>query len=383
MPSHYATASLGPYVTVISRIRDRLRCVRQPALEGIAEALQYRIAYDVGTLVSATATPEITIRSGARITEGGTASFTISANPAPTSPITVDVGVSQTGDFGATVAATISVSRASTTYTIATSDDTVAETDGSVTATVQSGNGYTVGAMSTATVADDDYDTAPLVVAEDPLVKYATLIQSFYDRITANAQHGDDASGGWNKRFLKAMGHPEYVNYPQAAVTVTRATELYNHGGPGANTAWAGTAEAIQYKLDYDAGTVDPVTLPPTADPMITITGGSGITEGGTASFTISANPAPTSPITVNVGVSQTGDFGATGAATVSVSGASTTYTIATSDDNVKEDDRSVTATVQSGTGYTVGSASTATVAIADNDFDRSRRKTRWSSTRR
>ncbi len=51
------------------------------------------------------------------------------------------------------------------------------------------------------------------------------------------------------------MGHPEYVNYPQDAVTVARATKIYNHGGPGANTAWEGTAEAIQYKLDYDART--------------------------------------------------------------------------------------------------------------------------------
>ncbi len=236
-----------------------------------------------------------------------------------------------------------------------------------MTATVQSGSGYTVGTASTATVAvaDDDYPTAPLVQAEDPLVKYATLVQSFYDRITDRATHGDDASGGWNKRFLKAMGHPEYVNYPQDAVTVAQATDLYNHGGPGANTAWEGTAEAIQYKLDYDAGTVNP---PPDPDPVITISGGSGITEGGTASFTISANPAPTSPITVNIGVSESGSWGASGASTVSVSGATAAYTIATSDDNVDEADGSVTATVQSGSGYTVGNASSASVNVSDDD---------------
>ena len=42
------------------------------------------------------------------------------------------------------------------------------------------------------------------------------------------------AAGGWNKRFLKAMGHPEYVNYPQAAVTVADARDRWNDG---ANTA--------------------------------------------------------------------------------------------------------------------------------------------------
>ena len=67
--------------------------------------------------------------------------------------------------------------------------------------------------------------------------------------------------------------------------------------------------------------------------------------------------------------MSENGDWGATGAATISVSGASTTYTITTSDDQVDEADGSVTATVEAGTGYTVGSASSASVNVADNDL--------------
>ena len=50
------------------------------------------------------------------------------------------------------------------------------------------------------------------------------------------------------------MGHPEYVNYPQAAVTVADATRLWNHGGPGANVAWNGTVEAVTYAEEYFAG---------------------------------------------------------------------------------------------------------------------------------
>ena len=360
----------GPAVSVGEATNRRTMPADNPHWEGIAEAIQYKLDYDAWASVNPPPPdpdPVITISGGSGITEGGTASFTISANPAPTSPITVNIGVTETGDWGPSGAATVSVSGATATYTIDTSDDQEDEADGSVTATVQSGSGYTVGTPDAASVnvADDDLTTSPLVSAEDPLVKYATLVQSFYDRITDRATHGDDASGGWNKRFLKAMGHPEYVNYPQDAVTVAQATDLYNHGGPGANTAWEGTAEAIQYKLDYDAGTVNP---PPTPDPEITISGGAGITEGGTATFTISANPAPASPITVNIGVSQSGSWGATGASTVSVSGATAAYTIATSDDNVDEADGSVTATVQSGSGYTVGTASSASVNVADDD---------------
>ncbi len=105
-----------------------------------------------------------------------------------------------------------------------------------------------------------------------------------------------------------------------------------------------------------------------TSMPEITISGGSAITEGGSATFTISASPAPTSAITVNIGVSQTGDYGATGAATVSVGGATTTYTISTSDDDADEADGSVTATVQTGNGYSVGTPASATVTVRDND---------------
>ena len=337
----------------------------------VTATVQSGTGYTVGTASTATVAvsdddvPEITISGGSGITEGGTASFTISANPVPASAITVNIGVSEAGDFGASGPATVSVSGASATYTVSTINDQADEADGSVTATVQAGSGYTVGATSTATVTVADDDPAPEPqeeTPEPPLEKYATLVQSFYDRITANAQHGDDASGGWNKRFLKAMGHPEYVNYPQAAATVQDARDRWQNG---ANTSWDGTVEAIQYKLDYDAGTVNP---PATSDPEITISGGAGITEGGTASFTITASPAPASPITVNIGVSQSGSWGATGAATVSVNSATTTYTIATGDDQVDEADGSVTATVKAGTGYTVGTASTATVTVADDD---------------
>ena len=108
---------------------------------------------------------------------------------------------------------------------------------------------------------------------------------------------------------------------------------------------------------------------PPVVTPVVSITGGSAITEGGTASFTITASPAPASSITVNIGVSQNGAFAASGAATVSVSFATTTHTISTADDSVDEADGSVTATLKDVSGYTIsGSNGAATVNVADND---------------
>ncbi|MYC36761.1 MAG: hypothetical protein F4X66_07585 [Chloroflexi bacterium] len=302
----------------------------------------------------ATVLPNITISGGSGITEGGTASFTIEANPAADSPITVNMGVSQNGDWGATGATTVSVSGASTTYTITTSDDQVDEADGSVTATVKSGDGYTVGSASSATVAVVDDDDPP-PDPEPPLEKYADLISTIKNDYIQD-HDDDDAHPRW-KRVLKAFGEPDYVDYPKDAMTSQEARQLYDDNGWA---RWEHIGDALEYNENYQpAGTTDP---------EITISGGNGITEGGTASFTISANPAPASAITVNVGVSQQGDFGATGASTVSVSGASTTYTITTTGDEVDEADGSVTATVKTGDGYTVGSASSASVNVADDD---------------
>ncbi len=316
------------------------------------------------TIKDSPPTPEVTITAGSGITEGGTATFTISANPAPASPITVNVGVSQSGSFGAVGTATVSVSGATTTYTITTSDDNVDEADGSVTATVQSGSGYTVGSPASGTVAVSDDDVPEVTItAGSGITEGGTATFTISANpapaspITVNV--GVSQSGSFG-----AVG--------TATVSVSGATTTYTitTSDDNVDEADGSVTATVQSGSGYTVGSPASGTVAVSDDdvPEVTITAGSGITEGGTATFTISANPAPASPITVNVGVSQSGSFGAVGTATVSVSGATTTYTITTSDDNVDEADGSVTATVQSGSGYTVGSPASATVNVADDD---------------
>ena len=109
--------------------------------------------------------------------------------------------------------------------------------------------------------------------------------------------------------------------------------------------------------------------------PEVSVSGGSGITEGGSASFTVSASPAPSADLDVKVTVTQSGDYGATtGQRTVTVpTSGSVTFTVGTTDDDDDDDDDeadgSVTATVDAGSGYTVSSSQgAATVSVADND---------------
>ena len=116
------------------------------------------------------------------------------------------------------------------------------------------------------------------------------------------------------------------------------------------------------------------VTVRDNDEPVVSITGGSGVTEGAAASFTVSASPAPAAPLDVTLTVAQSGDFAASGetgsrTVTVPVTG-SVDVEVATVDDGADEPDGSVTATLGTGTGYTVAAAPdhAATVAVSDND---------------
>ena len=355
------------------------------AWDGTVDAVTYAEQYFAGKTTpppTADPDPEITIAAGSGVTEGTAATFTVTADRAPDADlsVTLNVAEAQGSDFVAASdegakTVTIEAGKTSATLTVATDDDGTDEPDGSVTATVQAGTGYTVGATSSGTVAiaDDDEPVTPVVddtlPAAHPVMKHAAVVKRFYDRLTAGNQHGDGAAGGWNKRFLKAMGHPEYVDYPQAAVTVADATRLWNHGGPGANTAWDGTVDAVTYAEQYFAGTTTP---PPTPDPEITIAAGSGVTEGGDATFTLTATPPPAAPLEVTVTVAVEGAFGITaGERTVTIpTSGSFELTLATDDDGTVEPDGSVTATLAAGSGYTVASSpkDAASVAVADND---------------
>ncbi len=107
-------------------------------------------------------------------------------------------------------------------------------------------------------------------------------------------------------------------------------------------------------------------------EPTITISRSqSSITEGQSARFTLTASPAPSSNLTVSVSVTQSGSFiSGTAPNSVRISSGRTTasFTVRTSNDNVIERSGSITAQVRSGTGYNVGSPSSASVTVNDND---------------
>ena len=105
--------------------------------------------------------------------------------------------------------------------------------------------------------------------------------------------------------------------------------------------------------------------------PVVGITGGGDITEGGDATFTLTASPPPAAAFDVTVTVSVTGDFGVVaGSRTVTVgTGGTGTLTLATAGDGADEPDGTVTAALVDGAAYDLdSSASSASVVVADDD---------------
>ena len=97
------------------------------------------------------------------------------------------------------------------------------------------------------------------------------------------------------------------------------------------------------------------------------------IVEGDNAVFIVTASPAPTLTLAVNLKISESDYFvaaGFLGARTVYVSpSGSMYYTVDIVNDTTDEANGTVTATLRPGTGYTVhGTQNTATVLVRDND---------------
>ncbi len=308
-------------------------------------------------------TPEVSVTAGSGVTEGGDASFTVTASPAPTANLDVSVTVSQSGDYGATTGQrTVTIpTTGSVTITVGTTDDTTDETDGSVTATVNAGSGYTVSSSqgaATVGVADND---DPVVEEQTGYTVDPDVIAKVRE-LASQTQHGTAHVNRWN-RVLLAFGEHDGTGVTGGPMTASEAQEMAdNHSSP----VWD---EVVTELTALEAASAQ--TPPPPPTPEVSVTAGSGITEGGDAVFTVTASPAPASNLDVSVTVSQSGDYGTTtGQRTVTIpTTGSVTLTVGTTDDSTDETDGSVTATVNAGSGYTVSSTQgAATVGVSDND---------------
>ena len=332
------------------------------------------------------ATPELSLRAGSAVDEGGNAAFTVTADPAPQSDLTIAWTVAQSGDYLAAPGAgsrtaTLTAGASSIALSVGTVDDAADEADGSVSVTLGTGTGYTVATgKGSGTVAVRDNDATPatpelslragsavdeggnatFTVTADPAPS-ADLTVTW-----TVAQSGEylDAPGAGSRTVVLAAGA---ASIDLSVATVDDAADEAD--GSVSVTLGAGTGYTV---ATGKGGAV--VAVRDNDEPVVSIAAGSGVTEGAAASFTVSASPVPAAPLDVTLAIGQSGDFAASGetgsrTVTVPVTG-SVDVEVATVDDAADEPDGSITATLGTGTGYTVAAApdNAATVAVSDND---------------
>ena len=334
---------------------------------------------DVTVETPKTTSPLVSISGGSSVTEGGTATFTLSASPAPQAAITVNVSVVESGAFagsGQTGSREVTVpAGGKASLTVTTRDDSTDESDGSITATLADGSGYSVGSPRSASVTVKDNDVPAVSVSGGPPVTEGgtatfTLSASPAPQagITVNVsvvESGAFAGSG-------QTGSRE-VTVPaggKASLTVTTRDDSTDESD-GSITATLADGSGYSVGSPRSAS----VTVKDNDVPAVSVSGGPPVTEGGTATFTLSASPAPAAGITVNVSVVQSGAFAGsrqTGLREVTIPAGDdeASLTVTTRDDSTDEPDGSIRATVTSaGQSYLVSStAYTASVAVKDND---------------
>jgi PKD repeat protein len=121
--------------------------------------------------------------------------------------------------------------------------------------------------------------------------------------------------------------------------------------------------------------TPTPTPTPTPAPADVTVTASpSQVSEGGAAVYKVSATKAVSQAVTVNYSMSGTASLGSdynlsgtAGTVTIAAGQSSATVTLSSLRDSVRENKETATMTLQSGTGYKVGKAKSATVNILNS----------------
>ena len=135
----------------------------------------------------------------------------------------------------------------------------------------------------------------------------------------------------------------------------------------------------VRVTFTDNGGTEETLLSAPTAAvaPMATLpevsvaADGAEVEEGTAAAFTLTRTGSTAAALTVAVRVTETGTFldgAAPSGAEFGAGEATATLSVATDDDQVLEDDGSVTVEVTAGQGYTVGTPARATAAVVDDE---------------
>ena len=184
---------------------------------------------------------------------------------------------------------------------------------------------------------------------------------------SAPSSNGGASISGYKYRYKRSS----YGSSSWTGWTSWSSTSVTIHG------LLSGTSYDFEVRAYNSAGNGSAasttVTTTAVVLPVITVSRySSSVTEGGYAYFRIHSDKAVPATLSVNISRSQNGAFASwSGSGTVYISQGYTQsiwFSVSTVNDSRDEAHGSLTMTVNSGTGYTVGSPSSATVTVYDND---------------
>ena len=337
--------------------------------------------------------PRISLTGGADVTEGGTASFTVNADQAPTARLTVNVEVTErqgqdfvAGNQEGVRTVTLNAGATSTTFTVPTVNDGTDEDDGYVEAFVNDGNGYTAGGGSAVRVLDND----------DPIPR------AFFRSASSDAvEHGGTHDVQVELDYPAPSGGLTLRYSLSGTATAGGGNDFTIQNSGTVSIAAGGVSATIPVAINDDSSKENAETV------VLTLIGGTGYTVGGpsahtltiedndstSASFSTGASSAdedagthnvtvqlsqaaPAGGLTINYSVAGTATAGSGNDFTIASSGSlsiaqgssSAEIAVAINDDSAEEAAETVILTLTGGTGYTLGSPTTHTLTIAEND---------------
>ncbi|MCY4176141.1 MAG: hypothetical protein OXD37_07370, partial [Acidimicrobiaceae bacterium] len=247
------------------------------------------------------------------------------------------------------------------------------EPNGSVTATLVDGAAYDLSSTATATVniADNDNPTpaTPVVsiAAGGNITEGGNAVFTLVAAPAPAAQFDVTVTVTTSGSYGVTAGTRTVTIPTSGTATLTLAT-TDNNTDEANGTITATLVDGAAY--DLSSTTTATVNIADNETPAVSITSAGDVTEGGNAVFTLVAAPAPHASLDVTVTITTSGSYGVTaGIRTVTIPTSGTaTLTLATTDDNTDEANGTITATLVDGAAYDLGSASSATVAVSDND---------------
>ena len=352
------------------------------------------VAVNDNDTVGTSAAPVVTVfASDTEIAEGAAVTITFYANPAPDEDTDVFYRIRDGSGFGLeTTEQEVAIDAGSTSATVVlqTTPDNLHNTDATVTVALATdvdadSDGYTTGADNSVSVGITQSEAPVVTISAAP----ATITEGDSITLTFTADEAAPVGGLAVKYVIFGgtdFGLPTQSSVQTATIPATESTVDVTHATT-LDTLDTGSDDTVTFSIensvspsgaDYLRGSprVAEVTVQQastsTTDPTATVAAGtSPITEGADATFTVTLNPAPSSAVTVKYNITVSGDYGVTAAndQTVSVgTGGTGTITLTTTDDSVDEANGSVTVTLVDDTGYTLGTTTSATVNVNDND---------------